>query len=428
MSNGDLPAERPITLDPFRDARIDPTTKGFPTVDEPIPLADVARQGWSLDDLLPPVLVLREAALAHNVALMAEYCATHGVELAPHGKTTMAPQLWRRQLDAGAWGITAATVGQARVMVAAGVPRVLIANEVTDGTAVGWIAAQLRDPGVDIVCSVDSSRGVELLAAGIEGVPRPLPVLVELGHLGGRTGSRTEDHALEVARLVTKTPQLVLAGATGYEGTICHDRAPACLGEVRVFLDRLGELTSRLRTDGLVETDEAWVSAGGSAFFDLVVERLGPSGAIADRVLLRSGSYVAHDAGMNERMSPFADVWPERRFHPALEAWGGVLSRPEPELAILGFGRRDVSFDQDLPMPFTLRRRSGERLDVAGALVVERLNDQHAFCRVAAEISIEPGDLVGCGLSHPCTAFDKWRVIPVLDDDDQVIDAVATYF
>ena len=428
MSNGDLPADRPMTLDPSRDARVDRTTKGFPTVDEPIPLAEVARQGWSLEDLLPPVLVLREAALAHNVALMAEYCANHGVELAPHGKTTMAPQLWRRQLDAGAWGITAATVGQARVMVAAGVPRVLIANEVTDGTAMRWIAAQLRDSGVDVVCSVDSARGVELLAAGIEGVPRPLPVLVELGHLGGRTGSRTEDHALEVARLVTKTPQLVLAGATGYEGTICHDRTPACLEEVGLFLDRLGELTSRLRADGLVETDEAWVSAGGSAFFDLVVERLGPSGAIADRVLLRSGSYVAHDAGMNERMSPFADVWPERRFHPALEAWGGVLSRPEPELAILGFGRRDVSFDQDLPMPFTLRRRSGERLDVAGALVVERLNDQHAFCRVPAEISIEPGDLVGCGLSHPCTAFDKWRVIPVLDDDDHVIDAVATFF
>ncbi len=426
--SADPPAGRARTLDASRDARVDATTKGFPTVDEPIPLAEVAEQGWSLEDLLPPVLVLRESALAHNVALMAEYCLDHGVELAPHGKTTMAPQLWRRQLDAGAWGITAATVGQARVMVAAGVPRILIANEVTDGTAVGWIAVQLRDSGVDIVCSVDSPRGVELLAVGIEGVPRPLPVLVELGHPGGRTGSRTEDHALEVARLVTKTPQLVLAGATGYEGTICHDRTPACLEEVGVFLDRLGELTSRLRTDGLVETDEGWVSAGGSAFFDLVVERLGPSGGVADRVLLRSGSYVAHDAGMNERMSPFAHLEPGHRFHPAIEAWGAVLSRPEPEVAILGFGRRDVPFDQDLPTPFTLRRRSGERLDVAGDLVVERLNDQHAYCRIPAEVSIEPGDLVGCGLSHPCTALDKWRVIPVLDDDDRVIDAVATYF
>ena len=429
MRTTDVPAERTTgSLDPARDARVDPTTKGFPAIDVPIPLSEVARRGWSLEDLLPPVLVLREAALAHNIALMADYCSTHGVELAPHGKTTMAPQLWGRQLDAGAWGITAATVAQARVMLAAGVPRVLIANEVTDATAIAWIAAQLRNPGVDIVCSVDSGRGVELLAAGIARALRPLSVLVELGHRGGRTGSRTEDHALEVARLVTETPQLLLAGATGYEGTICHDRTPDCLEEVRVFLDRLRELTSRLRTDRLVETDEVWVSAGGSAFFDLVVEGLGPSGDIADRVILRSGSYVAHDAGMNEDMSPFAHLEPERRFHPAIEAWGAVLSRPEPELAILGFGRRDVPFDQDPPMPFTLRRRSGERLDVAGALVIEQLNDQHAYCRIPRDLPIEPGDLVGCGISHPCTAFDKWRVIPVLDDDDHVIDAVATYF
>jgi D-serine deaminase-like pyridoxal phosphate-dependent protein len=426
--SADPPAGRARTLDPSRDARVDLTTKGFPTVDLPLPLADVAEQGWSLEDLLPPVLVLRESALAHNIVLMADYCTEQGVALAPHGKTTMAPQLWRRQLDAGAWGITAAAVAQARVMLAAGVPRVLLANEVTDRTAVGWIAAQLRDPGVEIICSVDSPPGVELLAAGLEGAPRALPVLVELGHPGGRTGCRSVDAAVDVARLVSTTPALALAGATGYEGTICGDRTPACVDEVRAFLDRLAALTARLRTDGLVKTEETWVSAGGSAFFDLVVDRLGPPGGIADRVLLRSGSYIAHDAGTNERLSPFAHLGPERRFHPAIEAWGVVLSLPEPDLAILGFGRRDVPFDQDLPVPFTLRRGSGERVDVAGELVVERLNDQHAYCRVRSHVPIEPGDLIGCGISHPCTAFDKWRVIPVLDDGDRVIEAIATYF
>ena len=428
MTDPDVPAERTVPLDPARDTRVDPTTKGFPAVDVPIPLAEVASRGWSLGDLLPPVLVLRESALAHNIALMADYCATHGVELAPHGKTTMAPQLWRRQLDAGAWGITAATVAQARVMLAAGVPRVVIANEVTDATAVGWIAAQLADPGPEIVCSVDSTNGVELLAAGIGGAPRPLPVLVELGHPGGRGGCRTVEEALEVARSVQTKAALVLEGATGYEGTICNGRTSGCLDEVRAFLDRLAALTVRLRNDGLVETEETWVSAGGSEFFDLVVERLREPGGVADRVILRSGSYVAHDAGKHERQSPFADHDREHRFHPAIEVWGAVLSRPEPDLAILGFGRRDVPFDQDLPVPFAVRRRSGERLNVTGTLVVERLNDQHAYARVRSGVSIEPGDLVGCGISHPCTAFDKWRVIPVLDDDEHVIDAVATYF
>ena len=235
-------------------------------------------------------------------------------------------------------------------------------------------------------------------------------------------------HAIEVARLVTTKPELALAGATGYEGTICDDRTPACLDEVRAFLDRLAALTARLRADGLVETEETWVSAGGSAFFDLVVERLGPSGGIADRVLLRSGSYVAHDVGMNERLValrppragasiPLGDRGVGRR---ALTSRAG--------LAILGFGRRDVPFDQDLPMPFTLRRRlrrTRRRRRRPGRRAAER---PARLLPGRPDVAIEPGDLVGCGVSHPCTAFDKWRVIPVLDDDDHVIDAVATYF
>ena len=241
------PAAGQMTLDPPRDVRVDLTTKGFPAVDRPISLSEVARQGWTLADLLPPVLVLRERALTHNIALMAEYCQAHGVELAPHGKTTMAPQLWRRQLKAGAWGITAATVGHARVMVAAGVPRVLIANEVTDPAAIAWIAAQLRDTDAEILCAVDSSAGVELLAAGLHPVPRPLPVLVELGHPSGRTGCRSLEEALEVARLVTTKPSLRLAGATGFEGTIGHDRTPGCLDQVRAFLEGLAAFTARLR-------------------------------------------------------------------------------------------------------------------------------------------------------------------------------------
>ncbi len=232
---------------------------------------------------------------------------------------------------------------------------------------------------------------------------------------------------IEVARLVKREPRLALAGATGFEGTLCSDRAPECLDAVRAFLDRLSSLMARLRSDGLVEVEEPWVSAGGSTFFDVVVDRLLAGGA-AGRVLLRSGRYVTHDSGENERVSPFTGRDTARRFHPAIEAWGAVLSRPEPALAIVNFGRRDVPFDQDPPIPFSVRRRSGDTSDVAGAVIVEKLNDQHAFCRLDPEVRLEPGDLVGCGISHACTAFDKWRVIPVLDDEDHVVDAVATYF
>jgi D-serine deaminase-like pyridoxal phosphate-dependent protein len=416
-----------VTIAELHDrATVDATTKGFPAIEGTVRITDVATQGWSFEDLRPPVMVLRETALAHNLALMADYCAEHGVAIAPHGKATMAPRLWQRQLRAGAWGLTAASVGQATVMAEAGVDRILIANEVVDPGGIAWLAAG-RDPP-SVWCSVDSMRGVALLEDGLRrsGDQHPLPVLVELGHLGGRTGCRSVPEALELAARIQRSDALRLAGVTGYEGTICRDRSVECLDEVRAFLDDLRALALAILDAG--RREELMVSAGGSAYFDLVVERLSgwpPDAAVT--VLLRSGCYLTHDTGHYERLSPLAGASSELRFHPAIEVWGTVLSTPEPGLAILGLGRRDVPFDLDLPSPRWRRRPDGATSDVQGVVVVTALNDQHAFCRIG-EGALEVGDLVGCGISHPCSAFDRWRAIPVIDDDDRVVDAVATYF
>lgn len=412
---------------------VDDRTKGFGVVGDPVPLGAVADQGWSLDDLPPPVLVLRREALEHNLALMAAYCRTHGVELAPHGKTTMAPQLWDRQLLAGAWGIAAATIGQARVMRDVGVPRVLLANELVDPWSIAWVAEQLADPGFGFVCYVDSDRSVSILADELarRSVARPLPVLVELGHAGGRTGCRSVEDAVEVARLVQADPTLELAGVAGYEGTNCHDREEPCLAAVRSFLDDLRRLAATLVDASVFEGDELILTAGGSIFFDVVVDRLAggwPAGERV-RVVLRSGCYLTHDSGLYERQSPLAGhADPEARFRPALEVWSRVLSRPEPDLAILGMGKRDVASDFDPPIPHLLRTSAGEAIDVSGRLEVTGLNDQHAFCRVAPDLAVAVGDVVASGISHPCATFDKWRAIPVLDDGDRVVDAIATFF
>jgi D-serine deaminase-like pyridoxal phosphate-dependent protein len=379
--------------------------------------------------------VLRESALAHNLEVMQGWCAARGLSLAPHGKTTMAPQLWSMQLAAGAWGITAATVQQARVMRACRVPRILIANELADEGTIAWVAAQLDDPEVELHCQVDSADGVALLDDVVHrfGSSRSLGVLVELGHEGGRTGCRTVDDALDVAARVRRARSLRLAGVTAYEGSLGHGRSAERLASVARFLDGVRALAERLLGAGDVEGDEMLLSAGGSAFFDVVIERFSPpwpSGARV-KVLLRSGCYLTHDAGLYERDSPFSSE-PEasRRFHDAIEVFGVVLSRPEPDLAIVGVGRRDVPYDQDLPIPRTVRRASGggEPVAAEGRVQVVQLNDQHAFCRVGPGVRLDVGDLVSFGVSHPCTAFDKWRVIPMLDADDQVGDAVATFF
>lgn len=426
------PPQAPIPNEFLDRVRVDDLTRGFAGAEVPIPIREVGAQGWSLDDLSPPILVLREAALRHNLGLMSEFCSRSNVDLAPHGKTSMAPQLWARQLEAGAWGITAATAGQARVMRAAGVRRILIANELVDPASIGWAAEQLLDPSVELLVYVDSIHGVELLDRGLAsaGSPRPLRVLVELGHLGGRTGCRTAEQALEVAERVRRSDRMELAGVGGYEGTLGHDRSPASKERVRSYLDELLDLASRLLENGAF-SGEVVLTAGGSMFFDLVVERLRePWGSDAPvRVVLRSGCYLTHDSGVYERTSPFADEDdPNRRFRPAMEIWGSVLSRPEPELAILGFGRRDVPFDQDLPLPVTIRPSSGATVAVDGGLVIVELNDQHAYARIRSDLPLSVGDLVACGISHPCSAFDRWRVIPVLDEHDRVVEAVATFF
>jgi D-serine deaminase-like pyridoxal phosphate-dependent protein len=414
----------------LRDVWIDGTSKGMPSVPDPVPLLEAGAQGWTLDDLEPPFVVIRRSALEHNVSLMAGYCDEHRVSIAPHGKTTMAPQLWRRQLDAGAWGITAATAAQARVMRAAGVPRILVANPLTDAAAIRWAAHDLRDDGNELACYVDSERGVDLLEAVLaeETPARPVSVLLELGHAGGRTGCRGAREALGVARRVATSPNLQLAGVAGYEGTIGHDREPATLEEVRRYLAELRALGTRLRELDLLSSS-SFVSVGGSVFFDLVVDELGggrSEGAMP--VLLRAGGYVVHDVGMYERSSPFAHRAVESRFRNAIEVWGAVLSTPEDGLAIVGLGRRDVSFDQGLPRVLAARPVDGGVNKLDGAVQAAALDDQHLYCRVRADTRLRAGDLVACGISHPCSMLDRWRFLPVVDDDDAVVEVVATFF
>ncbi len=418
------------------------TDKGFGCLAAggPVTAASLAADRPSLfgPDFTMPLAVLRESAVRHNIEQMAAYCAAAGVELAPHGKTTMAPALIACQLAAGAWGVSAATIAQIQVFRAFGVPRVLLANELTDRAGIRWLAGErAADPGFECFAYVDSIAGVALLdeelrAAGgtrARRPERPLPVLVELGHDGGRTGCRSIGEAFAVGQAVTASRSLRLAGAAGFEGGLGHDGTAAALGAVTRFCRDLRTLGDLLAETGPAAGGQI-VTAGGSAFFDLVVSELTAArpGRPAPTVVLRSGAYVTHDHGYYAALAP---VGQGGRAGPpltaALEVWAGVLSRPEPELAMLGAGRRDVSFDQGMPVPLQIRAASGQMSPATG-MSVSKLDDQHAYLSVPASSDLAPGDLVGLGISHPCTTFDKWRVIPVADDDYRVVDAIHTFF
>ncbi|MBO0829825.1 MAG: amino acid deaminase [Streptosporangiales bacterium] len=390
---------------------------------------DVAR-----GDLVLPVVVLEESALAHNVRVMADYCRDVGVSIAPHGKTHMSPQLAHRQLDAGAWAITVANVAQARVYHAFGVERLLIANQVVDEQALRLLSELLRaDPGLEVFCLVDSTAGVQLMdrVLGAADVPRPVAVLVELGLAGGRSGCRSTPEAVAVADAVRDAGTLRLAGVEGYEGVVHGGPTPGNVATVDAFLRELRALAETLDGGGrFADRAEIVVTAGGSAYFDRVAEQLAPFPGLSKpvRTVIRSGSYLTHDHGSYELVSPFGTRLADRpRLRPAGVLWARVSSVPEPGLAIAGFGKRDAPYDLGLPVPLAVAGDDGDARPLTGASVA-RLNDQHAFVQLPPDSGVRVGDVMTFGMSHPCTVFDKWRLLPVVDDDGRVVQLIQTYF
>lgn len=389
------------------------------------------------EDFIFPVATISEASLKHNLTTVSRFCDDIGVSLAPHGKTTLSPEIIRWQLAAGAWAITAATANHARLFRSFGVLRVLIAHQLVDPAGVRWVADELSThPNVSILCLADSVAGVHLMEDALAERPesRPIEVLVELGVDGGRSGCRSVAEAVEVAAHVASSPRLRLVGAEAYEGIIGHSKNS--LAEVDELMHRLRSLVQRLDDISMIDhLDEVIVSAGGSMYTDRVVEVLTKDWTLRKpvRVVLRPGCYVTHDSRHYLESAPFGarvpmDIYPP--LQPAFTIWSYVVSRPEPGLALLGFGKFDASYDIDYPVPMTIRRRGheGPPQRLAGELEVMRLDDQHAYMRVPEGFDLSIGDMIGCGISHPCTTFERWRIIPLIDGNYNVTGAIRTFF
>ncbi|GAA3391543.1 alanine racemase [Streptomyces roseoviridis] len=433
----------PLDLEPERDPdgrpdladeRVDHRFKGLPPDAEGLTVGALAAQRRNLftGGFTTPVLALSAESVDHNLRLLETYAERHGLAFAPHGKTSMAPQLFDRQIEHGAWGITAAVPHQARVYRAHGIARIFLANELVDAVALRWLAAELdADPGFRFVCYVDSVRGVELMDEALRaaGARRPVDVVVELGAGdGARTGARTEADCAAVADAVAGARTLRLVGVAGYEGEVPR----ADQDRVRAWLRRLTALAAEFDKAGRFDAGigEIVVSAGGSAWFDTVAEVFAeiPDLSLPVLKLLRSGAYVSHDSGHYRTLTPFNRVPEEGALEPAFRLWAQVVSRPTPEQAFTNAGKRDAAYDLHLPEAQVVRdARTGEIRPAAG-ITVTGLSDQHGWLRTEPDADLEVGDWLGMGLSHPCTSFDKWQLIPLVAADGTVVDYVRTFF
>ena len=431
-----------LSLSSLEEQWLQPGMKGLP-ITAPLRQGAIGVQGWNVlhGDTGFPVGVLKLRALEHNLAWMRDFCARHGVLLAPHGKTTMCPQLFGAQLAHGAWGITLATVPQVQVAHRFGVRRVLLANQPVARSDIRALLRLLHDDP-DFECSVltDALAGVARLAEEVaqRSLARPLPVLVELGLEGKRSGCRTPEQALTVARAVAGAPGLALAGFEGYEGLLVSDDRAADLRAVGAFVDQLCGLVLEADDEGLFTGSTILVSAGGSTYFDLVARGLGTLHGLSRPLqpVLRSGCYVTSDHGLYHdalaELDARAGYAAGQGLRPALEIWSVVQSRPEADLAILGMGKRDASHDAGLPLPLLMHRPGpGSPQALAPGCAIVKMNDQHAYLRLPEgplREGLAVGDLVGCGISHPCTTFDRWPLLLAVDDDYLVRGACNTFF
>jgi len=415
-----------------------PGTKAIPLDGSIRTVGDLAKAGLNLlaGDVPVPAAVLKRSALENNLAVMQAYVDKAGAKLAPHAKTTMCPQLLTRQLDGGAWGLTVATMTQLKLCHDLGAPRIILANQLVGRAEIEGLA-QLTARAPDRPCYVliDSAAGAQAISDVFARFPDapPARLLIELGMADGRCGVRTSDEGLALARLVHALPHVELHGVEGYEGLIFSDHAKRDATEVDAYLGGVLGFYEQLRAEGLfADPDEVILTAGGSAYYDLVAHALAGNAPGAVPVL-RSGCYVTHDSGFYRellaRMDDRGVIGEPPRLKPALEVWTRVISRPQPDMAIVMMGKRDVSFDIHLPMA---RRWYREGLHTAPQaapdITVEKLADQHGFLSVPPDTDLQVGDLLGFEISHPCTTFDKWSLLLEVDDAYTVLGGLKTFF
>ena len=427
-----------MTLTRMQDLVLHTGLKGFPTLHPDVPLQAIGQQGWHVSgtEWPLPLATLRQSALAHNMAWMQAWADRKGVALAPHGKTTLSPQLMREQLNAGAWGLTFANVHQMQWGLEAGAKRFIIANQVLAEADLHALDVMLtQHPGIEVFFLVDSLaqwRAIEAWAQRTS-CTRVWQVLVEMGTDEFRTGCRSPAQALELAQTIAASPVGCLAGVECYEGGLASAQSDPSPEAITALVRRVHQSVQAMDAADLWGREQVLLSAGGSAIFDLILPVI--SGLILSRPVLgvlRSGCYVTHDHGHYAQYLTRVLVREglSEGLQPALQVWAMVQSVPEPGLAILNAGRRDLSFDQQMPRPLLwVRAGQQELVQVPSGWRVHALSDQHAHMHVPLD-GPQPGvgDKVALGISHPCTTFDKWAWMAVVDDEGAVTGAITTGF
>lgn len=300
------------------------------------PLIGIAGGRQSLDT---PALLLDLGALARNIERMAAFAKARGVGLRPHVKTHKSVEIARRQVAAGAIGVSCVTLGEAEVMVKAGIPGVLITSPAVTPSKIARVVklARLAGPGGMMVV-VDDPRNAADLAEATLGLTHPLEVLVDYGAGYNRTGAATEAQVLELARRIAAEPRLKLRGLQAYAGNLQHipdrQQRSAAAASLR---ETIAHIVAEAKRSGI---HFEIVTGAGTGTHDLDAQR----DAFTE---LQAGSYVFMDAEYTQVLAGPAQPSP---FEVSLFVQTAVVSTHAADWVTVDGGTKCFATDSGVPL------------------------------------------------------------------------------
>ncbi|MGJ7556943.1 DSD1 family PLP-dependent enzyme [Variovorax sp. RB3P1] len=286
-----------------------------------------------------PALLVDLPAMTRNIERMAAFAKARGVNLRPHVKTHKSVEIARRQVAAGAVGVSCVTLGEAEVMVEGGIPGVLITSPAVTPSKIARLIklSQRARPG-DVMVVVDNPRNLADLAQAASGLTHPLDVLVDYGAGYNRTGAATQAKVLELAALVAAEPRLRLRGLQSYAGNLQHIVARAERSAAAAALrETVAGIVAAARRQGL---QFEIVTGAGTGTHDLDSQE----NAFTE---LQAGSYVFMDA---EYTQVLADAGQASPFEVSLFVQAAVVSTNAADWVTVDAGTKCFSTDSGAPL------------------------------------------------------------------------------
>jgi D-serine deaminase-like pyridoxal phosphate-dependent protein len=324
--------------------------------------------GVSSDFLGTPVLVVDLPALDRNIATVAATCRNGGKVWRPHTKGFTVPQIAQRAIEAGAVGVTCATLCDAEVMVAAGITDIMIANQVVGSDKLSRLARLCRVAKVSV--AVDDPAHVWALAAAAAAAGVTIGLLIEVDIGIHRAGTAPGRDAVNLAAQITSSPNLRFLGLMGWEGHTCPIEPPdAKRAEIARAIGAINETAEMCREAGIaVET----ISCGGTGTFPITAQLPGVTE-------IQAGGGLLCDVRYRTRYGVTLD--------PALTMLTTVTSRPTDSRIICDGGKKTMSDHPVLPRPLGLD--PVDRVALSAEHITVELSRPQTLPRIGDKLAFE---------------------------------------